>query len=262
MELIFLSTAPYEYHSATKSGQEKGKDDEREEEDDKPEEEHVEGGKDNELEEREQEEEGEDDEHNDLERALGRLKEQICPHRRRTLMQAADDGPDYVATSKAVLHVGLWHHSTGDSGSNAGQGGVWEDLRQCDDTMDGYFNEKQHSAEEQERDHQKQHNDVEQQREPVVLVGHELHSGEGSNAMSVLGHQAHDGGEARVLSDLQHVMKCVGIRCSCRNLFCGRTEGAAGKKCFPDRCRRSSRLGDRMIPAENDDATLEAHRQQ
>ncbi|GBG80154.1 hypothetical protein CBR_g30522 [Chara braunii] len=45
-----------------------------------------------------------------------------------------------------------------------------EELRQCDDATDYYFNEKQYSVEEQQRDHQKQHSDEEQQREPAVQV--------------------------------------------------------------------------------------------
>ncbi|GBG70745.1 hypothetical protein CBR_g8042 [Chara braunii] len=56
---------------------------------------------------------------------------------------------------------------------NVRMGGMWEGLRQCDDATDDYFNEKQHSVGEQQRDHQKQHCDVEQQREPAVQVsGH------------------------------------------------------------------------------------------
>ncbi|GBG69187.1 hypothetical protein CBR_g3886 [Chara braunii] len=39
------------------------------------------------------------------ERALGRLKEQLHARRQRTLMQAPDDGPDYVATSEAVVQL-------------------------------------------------------------------------------------------------------------------------------------------------------------
>ncbi|GBG71756.1 hypothetical protein CBR_g9164 [Chara braunii] len=40
-----------------------------------------------------------------LERALGRLKEQLRARRRRTLTQSPDDGPEYVAISEAVVQM-------------------------------------------------------------------------------------------------------------------------------------------------------------
>ncbi|GBG79307.1 hypothetical protein CBR_g29456 [Chara braunii] len=141
------------------------------------------------------------------ERALGRMKEQLRASRRRTLMQAADDGPDHVATLAAVIELcytlgcGVIPRATLRWWIKRRTGGTWEDLRQCDDAT----NEKQHSAEEQQRDHQKQHSDEEQKREHVVQVGRELHGGEGSNE--------HTRAEkARVLSDAQHVTTCMGIR--------------------------------------------------
>ncbi|GBG60459.1 hypothetical protein CBR_g5633 [Chara braunii] len=139
------------------------------------------------------------------ERVLGRMNEQFCACRRRALMQVADDGPDYVATSEAVIELcytlgcGVIPRATPRWWIKRRTGGTSEDVRQCDDATDNYFNEKQHSAEEQQRGHQKQNSDVEQQRERAVLVGHELHGGEGSNAMSVVGHLAHDGGEGKSL---------------------------------------------------------------
>ncbi|GBG83271.1 hypothetical protein CBR_g36886 [Chara braunii] len=139
------------------------------------------------------------------ERALGRMKDKLRARRRRTLMEAADIGPDYVATSEAVIELcytlgcGVIPPATPRWWIKHRTGGMWEDLRQCDDATDDYFNEKQHSAGEQQRDHQKQHSDVEQQRESAVQVGHELHGGEGSNAMSVVGHLAHDDGEGKSL---------------------------------------------------------------
>ncbi|GBG62295.1 hypothetical protein CBR_g29904 [Chara braunii] len=139
------------------------------------------------------------------ERALGRMKETLHARRIRTLMQAADIGPDYVATSEAVIELcytvgcGVIPRATPRRWIKRRTGGMWEDFRQCDDSTDDYFNEKQHSAGEQQRDHQKQHSDVEQQREPTVQVGHELHGGEGSNAMSVVEHLAHDGREGKSL---------------------------------------------------------------
>ncbi|GBG75899.1 hypothetical protein CBR_g21141 [Chara braunii] len=139
------------------------------------------------------------------ERALGQMKEKLCAHRRRMLMQAANIGPDYVETSEAVIELcytlgcGIVPQATPRWRIKRRTGGMWEDLRQCDGATDDYFNEKQHSAGEQQRDHQKQHCNVEQQREPAVQVGHELHGAEGSNAMSVVGHLAHGGGEGKSL---------------------------------------------------------------
>ncbi|GBG70555.1 hypothetical protein CBR_g6681 [Chara braunii] len=98
-----------------------------------------------------------------------------------------------------------FHERHRDGGSNAGRGGHGKNLRQCDDATDDYFNEKQHSAEEQQRGHQKEHSDEELQREPAVQVGHELHGGEGSNEHTMAE-------KARVLSDVQHVTTCMGIR--------------------------------------------------
>ncbi|GBG82023.1 hypothetical protein CBR_g34203 [Chara braunii] len=139
------------------------------------------------------------------ERALGRMKEKLRARRRRMLMQAANLGPNYVATSGVVIELcytlgcAVIPQATPTWWIKRRTGGMWGDVRQCDDTTDDYFNEKQHSAWEQQRDHQKQHCDVEQQREPVVQVGHELHGGEGSNAMSVVGHLAHGGREGKSL---------------------------------------------------------------
>ncbi|GBG62375.1 hypothetical protein CBR_g30329 [Chara braunii] len=145
------------------------------------------------------------------ERALGRMKEQLCVRRRRTLMQAADDGPDGVATSEAVIELcytlgcDVIPRATPRWWIKRRTGGAWEDLRQCDDAMDDCFNEKQHSAKEQLRDDQKQHSDEEQQREHAVQVGHEIHGGECSNEHTTAE-------KARVLSDVQHVTSCMGIR--------------------------------------------------
>ncbi|GBG62449.1 hypothetical protein CBR_g30769 [Chara braunii] len=145
------------------------------------------------------------------ERVLGQMKEQLCACRRRTLGQAADDSPDDVATLEAVIELcstlgcGVIPRATRRWWIKRRIGGTWEDLRQCDNAVDDYFDEKQHSAEEQQRDHQKQHNDEEQQREPAVQVGHELHGGEGSNEHTTAE-------KARVLSDVQHVTTCMGMR--------------------------------------------------
>ncbi|GBG91502.1 hypothetical protein CBR_g52458 [Chara braunii] len=82
------------------------------------------------------------------ERALGRLKEQLRTRRRRTLMQAPNDGPDYVATSKVVVQLcyalgcGVIPRATSRWWMKRRTGGTWEDLRQCDDATDEYFREK------------------------------------------------------------------------------------------------------------------------
>ncbi|GBG67693.1 hypothetical protein CBR_g821 [Chara braunii] len=81
-------------------------------------------------------------------RALGRLKEQLRACRRRTLTQAPDDGPDDMATSKAIvqpcyaLSCGAIPRATPRWWMKCRTGGTWEDLRQCDDATDNYFREK------------------------------------------------------------------------------------------------------------------------
>ncbi|GBG84510.1 hypothetical protein CBR_g38792 [Chara braunii] len=82
------------------------------------------------------------------ERALGRMKEQLLARRSRTLMQAPDDDPDYVATSKAVVQLcyvlgcGVIPRAMPRWWMKRKTGGTWEDLRQCDDVTDEYFREK------------------------------------------------------------------------------------------------------------------------
>ncbi|GBG71959.1 hypothetical protein CBR_g10896 [Chara braunii] len=115
------------------------------------------------------------------------MKEQLRARRRRTLVQAVDDGPDYVETSEAVIELcymlgcGVVPRATLRWWIKRRMVGAWEDLRQCDDGTADYFKEKQHSAEEEQRDHQKQHSDEEQQREPALQAIHEPHGGEDSN---------------------------------------------------------------------------------
>ncbi|GBG87067.1 hypothetical protein CBR_g44523 [Chara braunii] len=81
------------------------------------------------------------------ERALGRMKEQLRARRRRTLTQAPDDGPDYVATSEAAIQLcyalgcGVILRATPMWWMKRRIGGTWEDLRQCDVT-DDYFRDK------------------------------------------------------------------------------------------------------------------------
>ncbi|GBG65161.1 hypothetical protein CBR_g49957 [Chara braunii] len=83
-------------------------------------------------------------------------------------------------------------------------GGMGEDLRQGDDATDDYFREKQYSDEEQCGDHQKQRSDEEQQREPVVQVGHERHGGEGCNAMFGEPQKEQHGDHQKQHSEEQH----------------------------------------------------------
>ncbi|GBG74107.1 hypothetical protein CBR_g17818 [Chara braunii] len=82
------------------------------------------------------------------ERVLGRMKEQLRARRRRTLTQAPDDGPDYVATSEVVIQLcytlgcGAIPRATPKWWMKRRTGGMWEDLRQCDNATDDYFREK------------------------------------------------------------------------------------------------------------------------
>ncbi|GBG83325.1 hypothetical protein CBR_g37038 [Chara braunii] len=84
------------------------------------------------------------------ERALGRLNEQLRACRPRTLMQAPDDGPDYVATSEVVVQLcyalgcRVIPRATPRSSwwMKRRTGGTWEDLRQCDGGTEDYFRQK------------------------------------------------------------------------------------------------------------------------
>ncbi|GBG61921.1 hypothetical protein CBR_g26085 [Chara braunii] len=82
------------------------------------------------------------------ERVLERMKEQLRARRRRTLTQAPDDGPNYVATSKVVIQLcyalgcGVILRATLRWSMKRRTGGTWEDLRQWDNATDYYFWEK------------------------------------------------------------------------------------------------------------------------
>ncbi|GBG83663.1 hypothetical protein CBR_g37465 [Chara braunii] len=80
------------------------------------------------------------------ERALGWLKEQLRASRRRKLTQDPCDGAEYVATSEVELcysfGCGVIPRATSRWWVKRRTGGTWEDLRQCDDATDDYFQDK------------------------------------------------------------------------------------------------------------------------
>ncbi|GBG79753.1 hypothetical protein CBR_g30017 [Chara braunii] len=82
------------------------------------------------------------------ERALGRLKKQLRVRRRRKLMQDPCDGAEYVATSEVIVQLcyalgcGVIPRATPRWWVKRRTGGTWEDLRQCDDATDDYFQDK------------------------------------------------------------------------------------------------------------------------
>ncbi|GBG67320.1 hypothetical protein CBR_g459 [Chara braunii] len=82
------------------------------------------------------------------ERALGRLKDQLCARRRRKLTQDPFDGADYVAMSEAVVQLcyalgcGVIPRATPRWWVKRRTGGMWEDLSQCDDATNDYFRDK------------------------------------------------------------------------------------------------------------------------
>ncbi|GBG60769.1 hypothetical protein CBR_g12507 [Chara braunii] len=82
------------------------------------------------------------------ERALGRLKELLRARRLRTLTQAPDDRAEYEATSEAVIELcyalgcGVIPCATPRWWVKRRTGGTWEDLGQCDDATDDYFQDK------------------------------------------------------------------------------------------------------------------------
>ncbi|GBG82105.1 hypothetical protein CBR_g34385 [Chara braunii] len=83
-------------------------------------------------------------------RALGRIRVQIRARRRTTAQGAPVDGLDTVAGTEAVLHVccamGCGVLPRLRWWMKRKTGGVWEDLRQCDDATEGYFREKLHMS--------------------------------------------------------------------------------------------------------------------
>ncbi|GBG92792.1 hypothetical protein CBR_g57142 [Chara braunii] len=162
------------------------------------------------------------------ERALGRMKAQLRARTRRTRMQAAHDGPEYVGTSEAVIQLcyalgcGDILRATPRLWMKCRTRGTWEELRQC---------EKQHNDKEQRGDHQKQHNDEEQQREPAVQVGHEWHDGQGSNDTPGEQQREQHGDHQKQHSDEEQ-------------------QREPAVQVGHDRCGRSSNVGDRMTPVD------------
>ncbi|GBG89937.1 hypothetical protein CBR_g49787 [Chara braunii] len=81
------------------------------------------------------------------ERALGRMRAQICARRRKTLHQVPVEGLDTVAIIEAVVQdcctmgYSVLPQATPRWWMKRRIGGAWEDLRRCDDAVE-YFREK------------------------------------------------------------------------------------------------------------------------
>ncbi|GBG84536.1 hypothetical protein CBR_g38818 [Chara braunii] len=87
-----------------------------------------------------------------VERAMGRMKAQIRAQRRKVMQCTGVEGLDTAAIYDAVVQVwcalgcGVLPKATPRWWIKRRAGGVWEDLRQCDDATEDYFRQAEHAA--------------------------------------------------------------------------------------------------------------------